>query len=259
MIIGRPGRPDLPRRAGAAGAGRDHGHPGDHHPARASAASRSPTRSPSAWSGLHGMAYANYAVHECDLIVAIGMRFDDRVTGKVEEFAPKAKVVHIDIDPAEIGKNVRVTVPIVGDVKNVLPEAEPGGPGRRATRSGSTRSAPGGSSTPPPRCRASDTLLPQLPIKAIYEVDRAARPSSWPTSASTRCGRPSSTGSTSRSSFITSGGMGTMGFSLPAAIGVKMARPEKEVWVVVGDGSLQMNMQELATAGPGEEWRSRSP
>ncbi|HZK67245.1 MAG TPA: thiamine pyrophosphate-binding protein, partial [Chloroflexota bacterium] len=70
--------------------------------------------------GLHGMAYANYAVHESDLIVAIGMRFDDRVTGKVEEFAPNAKIVHIDIDPAEIGKNVRVTVPIVGDVKNVL-------------------------------------------------------------------------------------------------------------------------------------------
>lgn len=196
--------------------------------------------------GLHGMAYANYAVHESDLIVAIGMRFDDRATGKMEEFAPKAKVVHIDIDPAEIGKNIRVTVPIVGDVRHVL---------ERLNKEVSSSSHEAWTEQisdwrvqhPATEVRDSDVLLPQLPIKTIYEVTKGdamivadvgqhqmwAAQLYWFNEPNT---------------FITSGGMGTMGFSLPAAIGAKMARPEKEVWVVVGDGSMQMNMQELATA-----------
>ena len=196
--------------------------------------------------GLHGMAYANYAVHDCDLMVAIGMRFDDRVTGKVDEFAPNAKVIHIDIDPAEIGKNVRVTVPIVGDVKLVLErlnqELEPSGYQEWVDQISAWRMK-----HPATEVRESDTLLPQLPIKTLYEVTEGkaiivsdvgqhqmwAAQLYWYDEPRT---------------FITSGGMGTMGFSLPAAIGVKMARPEKEVWVIVGDGSLQMTLQELATA-----------
>ena len=196
--------------------------------------------------GLHGMAYANYAVHESDLIVAIGMRFDDRATGKVEEFAPTAKVIHIDIDPAEIGKNVRVTVPIVGDVRSVLeklnkmihPRSHPEWVDQICTWR---------MQHPATEVRDSETLIPQLPIKTIYDVTKGnaiivadvgqhqmwAAQLYWFNEPNT---------------FITSGGMGTMGFSLPAAIGVKMARPEKEVWVVVGDGSLQMTVQELATA-----------
>ncbi len=196
--------------------------------------------------GLHGMAYANYAVHDCDLMVAIGMRFDDRVTGKVDEFAPNAKVIHIDIDPAEIGKNVRVTVPIVGDVKLVLErlnqELEPSGYQEWVDQISAWRMK-----HPATEVRESDTLLPQLPIKTLYEVTEGkaiivsdvgqhqmwAAQLYWYDEPRT---------------FITSGGMGTMGFSLPAAIGVKMARPEKEVWVIVGDGSMQMTLQELATA-----------
>ncbi len=196
--------------------------------------------------GLHGMAYANYAVHDCDLMVAIGMRFDDRVTGKVDEFAPNAKVIHIDIDPAEIGKNVRVAIPIVGDVKLVLErlnqEVEPTSHREWVDQIGSWRKK-----HPATEVRESDKLLPQLPIKTIYDVTQGkaiivsdvgqhqmwAAQLYWYDEPRT---------------FITSGGMGTMGFSLPASIGVKLARPEKEVWVIVGDGSLQMNLQELATA-----------
>ncbi|MGE5619506.1 MAG: biosynthetic-type acetolactate synthase large subunit [Sphingomonadaceae bacterium] len=196
--------------------------------------------------GLHGMAYANYAVHDCDLIVAIGMRFDDRVTGKVEEFAPNAKVIHIDIDPAEIGKNVRVTVPIVGDVKLVLErlnqEIVPASHEEWVVQIAAWREK-----HPATEVRESDTLLPQFPIKTLYHategkaiiVSDVGQHQMWAAQLYWY---------DEPRTFITSGGMGTMGFSLPASIGVKLARPDKEVWVVVGDGSLQMNMQELATA-----------
>jgi len=196
--------------------------------------------------GLHGMAYANYAVHESDLIVAIGMRFDDRVTGKVEEFAPNAKIVHIDIDPAEIGKNVRVTVPIVGDVKNVLERLNEEIISSEHVEWVDQLKA-WRVKHPATEVRKSEKLLPQYPIKAIYDVTQGeaivvadvgqhqmwAAQLYWYNEPST---------------FITSGGMGTMGFALPAAIGVKMAKPDKEVWVVIGDGGMQMNIQELATA-----------
>ena len=145
--------------------------------------------------GLHGMAYANYAVHESDLIIGIGMRFDDRVTGQVEEFAPEAKVIHIDIDPAEIGKNVKTMVPIVGDVKNVLEKLNEE---IQATshQEWVEQIAAWRVKHPATEVRASDQLLPQFPIKAIYDIT-GATPSWWRTWASTRCGRPSSTGSTS--------------------------------------------------------------
>lgn len=196
--------------------------------------------------GLHGMAYANYAVHECDLIVGIGLRFDDRVTGKVQEFAPKARVIHIDIDPAEIGKNVAVTVPIVGDVRNVLErlnqEVQPADHSEWVDQICAWRMK-----HPATEVRPSEKLLPQLPIKTIHDVTRGqaivvadvgqhqmwAAQLYWYDEPNT---------------FITSGGMGTMGFALPASIGVKLARPDKDVWVVIGDGGMQMNVQELATA-----------
>jgi acetolactate synthase-1/2/3 large subunit len=196
--------------------------------------------------GLHGMAYANYAVHESDLIIAIGARFDDRVTGKVEEFAPEAKVIHIDIDPAEIGKSVRVTVPIVGDVRSVLEclnrELRPTTHPEWIDQICTWRAKHPATEVP-----VSDKLLPQMPIKAIYEATKGdaiivadvGQHQMWAAQLYWY---------NEPYSFITSGGMGTMGFALPASIGVKMARPEKEVWVVIGDGGLQMNMQELATA-----------
>src|SRR5665647_1070853 len=182
--------------------------------------------------GLHGMAYANYAVHDSDLLIGIGARFDDRVTGRVEAFAPGAKVIHIDIDPAEIGKNV---------LEKLNEEIQ-----ATSHQDWVGRIVAWREKHPATEVRASDRLLPQYPIKAIYDITGGnaivvadvgqhqmwAAQLYWFNEPNT---------------FITSGGMGTMGFSLPAAIGVKMARPDKEVWVVVGDGSLQMTLQELAT------------
>jgi len=195
--------------------------------------------------GMHGMAYANMAVEAADVIIAIGMRFDDRATGKVSEFAPHASIIHIDIDPAEIGKNVPVVVPIVGDVKLVLnalnkliistehvdwfQQLE----GWRKEH-------------PSTAIRDCEGLLPQLVIRKIYEVTQGeaiivtgvGQNQMW--SAQHYCyDKPNS--------LISSGGLGTMGFELPAAIGAKVGCPDTTVWCIAGDGGFQMTIQELAT------------
>ena len=195
--------------------------------------------------GMHGMAYANMAVDGADVIVAVGMRFDDRATARVSAFAPHAKVVHIDIDPAEIGKNVRVDVPIVGDVRLVLKELN------KLVDSADhadwidqidewRRERPieipwGGGS-----------LLPQYVMSKIFEVTGGeaivvtgvGQHQMW--AAQHYCyDRPNS--------LISSGGLGTMGFGLPGAIGAKIGCPDRTVWCVDGDGSFQMTIQELAT------------
>ena len=196
--------------------------------------------------GMHGMAYANLAVSSADLVIAIGMRFDDRATGKVSGFAPHAQIIHIDIDPAEIGKNVRVDVPIVGDVQHVLHELnkqvevqthldwiEQVEEWRR--------------DHPVVVIRETDKLLPQFVIRKIYEVTKGdaiivtgvgqnqmwAAQHFWYNKPNT---------------LISSGGLGTMGFELPAAIGAKVGKPEETVWAIAGDGGFQMTIQELATA-----------
>ncbi len=195
--------------------------------------------------GMHGMAYANMAVAAADVIIAIGMRFDDRATGKVSEFAPHASIIHIDIDPAEIGKNVPVVVPIVGDVKLVLnalnkliistehvdwfQQLE----GWRKEH-------------PSTVIRDCEGLLPQLVIRKIYEVTQGeaiivtgvGQNQMW--AAQHYCyDKPNS--------LISSGGLGTMGFELPAAIGAKVGCPDTTVWCIAGDGGFQMTIQELAT------------
>ncbi|MDO8672377.1 MAG: biosynthetic-type acetolactate synthase large subunit [Dehalococcoidia bacterium] len=195
--------------------------------------------------GMHGMAYANMAVSTCDLLIAIGMRFDDRATGKVSAFAPHAQIVHIDIDPAEIGKNVRVNVPIVGDVKNVLAALN-------------TRIAPQNRAEwvsqidhwrrdhPSTIIRETDKLLPQYVVRKIYEatggnaimVSDVGQNQMW-TAQHFWYDKPNS--------LISSGGLGTMGFALPAAMGAKVGLPDETVWAVAGDGGIQMNIQELGT------------
>jgi len=195
--------------------------------------------------GMHGMAYANMAVEAADVIIAIGMRFDDRATGNVSEFAPHASIIHIDIDPAEIGKNVPVVVPIVGDVKLVLnalnkliistehvdwfQQLE----GWRKEH-------------PSTAIRDCEGLLPQLVIRKIYEVTQGeaiivtgvGQNQMW--AAQHYCyDKPNS--------LISSGGLGTMGFELPAAIGAKVGCPDTTVWCIAGDGGFQMTIQELAT------------
>jgi acetolactate synthase-1/2/3 large subunit len=197
--------------------------------------------------GMHGHRHVNRALEECDLLVNIGARFDDRATGKVAGFAPQAKIVHVDIDPAEIGKNIRADVPVVGDAREALKllidEVVPGDhTSWRAWIEGERNIA---------LERALDDL-PETPepyaiIKAISEVtNREAI-------VTTDVGQhqmwaAQHTGVKYGERWITSGGLGTMGFGLPSAIGAKMGRPDLEVWAIIGDGGFQMSSSELATA-----------
>ncbi|MFB0559321.1 MAG: biosynthetic-type acetolactate synthase large subunit [Dehalococcoidales bacterium] len=195
--------------------------------------------------GMHGTAYANLAVSDADLIIAIGMRFDDRATGKVSAFAPRAHIIHIDIDPAEIGKNVRVDVPIVGDVKNVLSALN-----KLITASEHVdwiRQIDNWRKEHPSiEIRDSKRLLPQFVIRKIYEVTRGeaiivtgvGQNQMW-SAQHYWYDKPNS--------LISAGGLGAMGFELPAAMGAKVGRPDETVWCIAGDGGFQMTIQELAT------------
>ena len=196
--------------------------------------------------GMHGMAYANIAVTNADLVVAIGMRFDDRATGKVSAFAPEARIIHIDIDPAEIGKNVRVDVPIVGDVKNVITalnkQIVPNEHMDWLRQVEQWRQE-----HPSTEIRDCDELLPQYVVRQIYEATQGNA------TIVTGVGQNQMWSAqhfvyTKPNSLISAGGLGTMGFELPGAIGVKIGRPQETVWCIAGDGGFQMTIQELATA-----------
>lgn len=195
--------------------------------------------------GMHGTAYANMAVNAADLIIAIGMRFDDRATAKVSGFAPGGRIIHIDIDPAEIGKNVRVDVPIVGDCRVVLKELNKQVPS--ASHLEWMRQLDEWREEHPATIvRHCDGLLPQFVVRQIYEVTGGeatvvtgvGQNQMW-AAQHYWYDRPNS--------FISSGGLGTMGFGLPAAIGAKVGTPDIPVWCIDGDGSFQMTLQELAT------------
>lgn len=198
--------------------------------------------------GMHGTKAANYAVMESDLIVAVGMRFDDRVTGCLDSFAPHAKIIHVDIDPAEIGKNIAVDIPIVGDIKKILKrlmmknfkagqtaawlEKIEGWKKEESTGSGG---------------KDSSLKVPEI-IKAISKLTAGRKTiittdvgqhQMW--TAQNYCFEEPRT-------LISSGGLGTMGYGFPAAIGAQIALPESTVFCIAGDGSFQMNIQELATA-----------
>jgi len=198
--------------------------------------------------GMHGTRYANYAVCECDCLIAVGARFDDRVTGKIDAFAPKAKIVHIDIDPAEIGKNVRVDVPIAGDVLTVLGELN-----ARIDVSFEERKEwvdkidQWKREYPLQYDQTGDKIKPQYVIEQIYEA------SGGEAIIATEVGQHQMWSAqyykfTQPRTMVTSGGLGTMGFGLPAAIGAQIGRPEALVFDISGDGSFQMNSQEMATA-----------
>jgi len=201
--------------------------------------------------GMHGTRAANYAMDEADLICAIGARFDDRVTGKLSEFAPRAKFIHIDVDPAEISKNVPAHIPIVGDAKNILPRltAE-----YRASEADPARLEEWWSrirvwqERHPLRYEDStdSEIKPQFMIQSVYEAtggdaiitSDVGQHQMW-TAQYYHFSQPRR--------WINSGGLGTMGFGLPAAMGAKVGCPDQTVVCIAGDGSVQMNMQELAT------------
>jgi len=194
--------------------------------------------------GMHGMYWNNMAIQEADLLIGIGMRFDDRVTGALNHFAPKARIIHIDVDPAEIAKNVKTAVPIVGDVKTVLrqliPHVQPARHDAWLNWIQDMRRDHPSIAIP-----ETNRLLPQYVIKRIYEL------SGHDAYYATGVGQHQMWAAQffwgdHPYSFVTSGGLGTMGFEVPAGIGIQVARPHSTVWTFCGDGGFQMTMEELA-------------
>ena len=194
--------------------------------------------------GMHGTTYANYAANEADLIIAAGMRFDDRVTGNPQKFVPNAKIIHIDIDPAEIGKNKLIDVPIVGDLKNVLTDLNEKAPKvsydewlkqiKKWKKEYSLIYR-----------KTEDNIL--IPQEILSEIDKITKGN---VIVATDVGQHQMWAAqyltfNNPYSILTSGGAGTMGFGLPAAIGAQVANPNKKVLAVVGDGGFQMTFQEL--------------
>jgi acetolactate synthase-1/2/3 large subunit len=201
--------------------------------------------------GMHGTYEANLAMHGCDVMLCVGARFDDRVTGRVEDFAPRARKIHIDIDPSEIGKIVPVEVGIVGDVADVLEALcdELCPPQRRALDEwwqtiGRWRAV---------NCLAYDQsaagpILPQHAVRRLHELSRGYEPFITTEVGQHQMWAAQHFGFEAPGKWLTSGGLGTMGYGLPAAIGVQMAHPQALVIDVAGEASIQMNIQELATA-----------
>ncbi len=196
--------------------------------------------------GMHGTRYANYAVSDTDLLIAVGARFDDRITGKISEFASHAKIIHIDIDPTAISKNVRVDIPIVGDAKNILSQL------LSVTQKGKKRESwhrkiREWKRKYPLKYELDGDLKPQYVVEMIYKVTEGEA------IIATEVGQNQMWAAqfyqyTKPRTFISSGGLGTMGYGFPASIGAQIGRPEKIVFDIAGDGSFQMNIQELATA-----------
>ena len=194
--------------------------------------------------GMHGTVYANYATDEADLVIAAGIRFDDRITGNPDTFCPKTKIIHIDIDPAEIGKNKDIDVPIVGDLKNVLTEInkEIG----KLSHSEWIEKVKGWKNEYPLVYRkvSEDKLIPQEVLEELNNILKGdaiivtdvGQHQMWTAQFMTY---------QNPDSIVTSGGAGTMGFGLPAAIGAQVAMPDKKVVLIVGDGGFQMTFQEL--------------
>ena len=197
--------------------------------------------------GMHGMYWANLSVDQADLIVGVGMRFDDRVTGKVDTFAPHARIIHMDIDSSQIGRNVPVEVPLVGDAKALLQKLTP-----MVTN------------TPRPdwmqyienlkrdhpslNIPASDMLQPQQVISAMDALVQEDPETTIVTGVGQhQMWAAQFLSFNHENTFVSSGGLGAMGFELPAALGVQVAKPEAPVWVVAGDGGFQMTLQELVT------------
>lgn len=203
--------------------------------------------------GMHGTYYANKAIQESDLLIAIGMRFDDRVTGKIDAFAPHAKIIHIDIDPTSIRKNVRVDIPIVGDVKRVLTSLnkvikEDIKEQWDEVRKAWLKQIELWKKERPLTYKFDEEVIkPQYVVEKIYELTKGdaiitsevGQNQMW-TAQFYKFDKPRT--------WLTSGGLGTMGYGFPAAIGAQIAHPDKLVIDIAGDGSIQMNIQELATA-----------
>jgi acetolactate synthase-1/2/3 large subunit len=202
--------------------------------------------------GMHGTYRANMSVGECDLLIGIGVRFDDRVTGRIDAFAPHAQIVHVDIDPTSIRKNIPVTVPVVGDCKitldqlNKILKKEDLGSLKKKRKKWFDQ-IEHWKSTKPLAYEQKNVIKPQFVVEKLYELTKGNA------IITTEVGQNQMWAAQyyhydKPNHFITSGGLGCMGFGLPAAIGAQLACPDKLVVDIAGDGSIQMNIQEMATA-----------
>ncbi len=196
--------------------------------------------------GMHGTVPANYAVHESDLLIAIGSRFDDRITGKIDEFASKAQIIHIDIDPTSISKNIRVDIPVVGDANNILTELI-----KHVTYVERKEWFAQIAEWKERYHLSYDTSSEE--VKPQYVVEQLCQATKGKAIITTEVGQNQMWAAqyytyTKPRSFLSSGGLGTMGFGFPAAIGAQLGCPDKIVIAIAGDGSFQMNIQELSTA-----------
>ncbi len=205
------------------------------------------------YMGMHGWKHVNRAIQSADLLIAIGMRFDDRVTGNVRTYAPYARIIHVDIDPAEIGKNVAVEVPIVGDAGRVLRALTPMVPETSADerREYLDQLADWKRDSEASSWHGSGAWRDGL-LSADYVVERIGELTDHQATYVADVGQNQMwlaryTGFRNPNSHVSSGGLGTMGFSLPAAMGAALGRPDRETWAITGDGGFQMTFQELMT------------
>ena len=205
--------------------------------------------------GMHGSFEANHAMHDCDVMVCVGARFDDRVTGRLDAFSPGSKKIHIDIDPSSIGKIVRCDVPVIGDAGEVLGQMLDAWGGRAATDL-----SPWWAQIEAWRARRSfayspsaDVIKPQYAVERLYQLTRASEAAGRDVYVSTEVGQHQMWAAQhfhfhQPNRWMTSGGLGTMGYGLPAAVGIQAAHPEALVIDIAGEASVQMTMQEISTA-----------
>jgi acetolactate synthase-1/2/3 large subunit len=198
--------------------------------------------------GMHGEAFTNFAIQECDVLVAIGARLDDRLTGAFSTFASKAKIVHIDLDPAEVGKNMTIDTPVIGDalltLRALLPLIEPNEHPAWLAQIAEWKADTDQRDV---LAQETDDLVPPFILRQLWHLTNEGDCTVVTDVGQHQMWEAQYFFHTKPHSLVTSGGLGTMGFGLPAAIGVQMGLPDEEVWVVAGDGGFQMTMPELST------------
>lgn len=200
------------------------------------------------WGGMHGESYTNYAMQECDVMFAIGARLDDRLTGAFSTFAPKAKIIHVDLDPAEMGKNLTIDTPVVGDalltLRALLPQIQPN---ERPAWLAQIAEWKAESSERDILSQESDDLIAPYIMREMWHATNEGDCTVVSDVGQHQMWEAQYFPHTKRRSLLTSGGLGTMGYALPAAIGAQIGKPDEEIWVVAGDGGFQMTMNELST------------
>jgi acetolactate synthase-1/2/3 large subunit len=197
---------------------------------------------------MHGEAYCNYALQECDVLFAIGARLDDRLTGAFTTFAPKAKIIHVDLDPAEMGKNITINTPVVGDalltLRELLPQVEQNEHPAWLAQIAEWKQE---TSDRDILAQETDELIAPYIMRQLWHTTDEGEATIVTDVGQHQMWEAQYYNHTKPRSLLTSGGLGTMGYGLPAAIGAQMGLPDEEIWVVAGDGGFQMTMVELST------------